>query len=473
MMPTSVSARFLPLAVAALAVIGFVSVLVSSVTSMALTTLAEALGTSMSSIVWVTTVFLLTAGLALPFAGWAVDRFGGRPVLLVGLAVFAAGALGSGSAVTFEQLIAARAVQGLGGGVLESACLALISQITDRRRIGAVMGLMSMVINLAPAVGPVIGAALLSAAGWRSVFLFAVPPILLAGVLLALSLGQWRTSPGTDSSAPGAAQAHRFDLVGLALLGLGFTASLFAIGRLSAGTPWSTLTAGVLGALLLVVYVRRSLRVPAPIIDPRLFTDRRFSGAAAIMGMGGVLLFSTLTLVPLLAARSWDLSGLTEAVPLAAFGTGMLVSMSVAGALSDRVGSRRIVTTAAACSAGSLALLAACAQLLPSPALVCTLLLCLTGLSFGAVSAPTFASIYRILPAAMAGRGTTAVLLVVQLGAALGVTGIGSLVGAVGSRSHTTVLVLLAGLMLTAAGVAALALSREASARHADDRTTR
>jgi MFS family permease len=473
MMPTTVSARLFPLAVAALAIVGFVSVLVSSVTSMALTTLAEAFGTSMSSIVWVTTVFLLAAGLALPFAGWAVDRFGGRSVLLVGLAVFAAGSLGSGSAVTFEQLIAARAVQGLGGGVLEPACLALVSQITDRRRIGAVMGLMSMVVNLAPAVGPVVGAALLSAAGWRGVFLFAVPPVLLAGVLLALSLRRRRTPPGTGSSAAGAARPHRFDLAGLALLGLGFTASLFAIGRLSAGTPWSTLTAGVLGALLLVVYVRRSLRVPAPIVDPRLFTDRRFSGAVAIMGTGGVLLFSVLTLVPLLAARSWNLSGLAQAVPLAAFGAGMLVSMSVAGALSDRIGSQRIVTTAAACSAGSLALLAACAQLLPSPALVCTLLLCLTGLSFGAVSAPTFACVYRVLPEATVGRGTTAVLLAVQLGAASGVTGIGSLVGALGGDSHTAVLVLLAGLMLAAAVIAGLTLSQEAGARHANGGTAR
>ncbi|MFC9087434.1 MFS transporter [Nocardiopsis dassonvillei] len=121
MTPMTASARSLPLAVAALAVIGFVSVPVSSVTSMALAALAEALDTSMSSTVWVTTVFLSTAGLALPFAGWDVDRFGGRPALLVGLAVFAAGALGGGSAVTFEQLIAARAVQGLDGGVLEPA----------------------------------------------------------------------------------------------------------------------------------------------------------------------------------------------------------------------------------------------------------------------------------------------------------------------------------------------------------------
>ncbi|QUX27111.1 MFS transporter [Nocardiopsis akebiae] len=121
MTPTTASARCLPLTPAALAVIGSVSLLASSVTSMALATLAQALGTAMSSLVWVTTVFLLMAGLALPLAEWAVDRFGGRPVLLAGFAVFVAGALGSGSAVTFEQLIAARAVRGLGGGVPEPA----------------------------------------------------------------------------------------------------------------------------------------------------------------------------------------------------------------------------------------------------------------------------------------------------------------------------------------------------------------
>lgn len=461
MTETRVPPRLFPVAIAALAIIGFLSVLVSSVTSMALPTLAAAFGVTMSSVVWVSTAFLLTAGLVLPAAGWAVDRFGGFIVLLIGLAVFATGSLGSGLAGTFEQLIVARAVQGLGGGILEPASLALIAQVTHRNRIGTVMGLMSIVIYLAPAIGPVLGAALVSSSGWRSAFLFAVPPVLLAGTLLAFSLRERTTIRAAEPAASPSTETSAFDLTGLLLLGVGFASVMLAITRISGGELWAPLLAGALGTGALAAYIRRARRVAAPIVDPKLFADRRFSGAVAIMGMGGVALFAILTLAPLLAARSWGLDGLSQTLPLGAFGLGMLVSMGVAGALSDRSDSRRIVTGAAGCTAGVLTALTLTMLLLPSSALIGTLLLLATGMGYGAVSAPTFASIYRVLPRDIAGRGTTTALIAVQVGAGLGATGIGAIVDTLGERAFTLVFALLTGLMLIAAVVARATLPKD------------
>lgn len=456
-------ARSYPLALTALAIIGFVSVLVSSVTSMALPALAHALGTSIGEIVWVTTAFLFAAGLALPAAGWAVDRFGGRPVLLVGLAVFAAGSLASGMAMSFEQLIVTRAVQGLGGGVLEPACLALVSQITDRRRIGTAMGLMSMVINIAPVLGPLVGATLLSTGSWRNIFWFALPPAMLAGMLLILSLRSARPQPARDESQTTTSRPVRLDLIGLILLGAGYAAALFAITQLSGGSLWGVLATGVFGVLLLVAYARRSLRISAPIIDPRLFTDRRFSGAVVIMGLGGLLLFSMLTLTPLMADQVWGLRGLSQAIPLSVFGAGMLVSMSSSGSLSDRIGPRPIVATGAFCTALALGILVLGIHLLSWPFWASMLVLGVSGLSFGAVSAPTFASIYRVLPAARVGAGTTAVLIGVQLSAALGVTGIGVLIDHLAVAAFTTVPLVLGGIMLVTAGIARQNLARRST----------
>jgi len=158
--------------------------------------------------------------------------------------------------------------------------------------------------------------------------------------------------------------------------------------------------------------------------------DRKFSGAVAIMGAGGVLTFSVLTLAPMLAERVWNLEGIAFAMPLGAFGLGMLVSMSISGAVSDRIGPRPIVTVGAAGAAVCLAGLAVLTPELTAPAITGPLLLGVTGVAFGTVSAPTFASIYRILPRASVGRGTTAALIAVQLGAALGVTSIGALIDA-------------------------------------------
>lgn len=445
--------RSYPLALAALGTIGFTSVLVSSVTSMALGALARALGTSLSSIVWVTTVFLLAAGVALPVAGWGVDRFGGRPVLLLGVAVFAAGSLASGLAQNFEQLLGARVLQGLGGGVLEPACLALLSRITDRRRIGAVMGLMSLLINIAPAVGPLVGAVLLSTGEWRVIFLFSVPPALLAGVLLAFSVRHDRPRPEGSEGAP-----SRLDVIGLGLLAVGVAASLLAITLFSGGSLAWALPAGGLGILALGAYGWYSLRVAtAPVIDLRLFTDRRLSGATAIMGLNGLILFAMLTVAPLLAAGVWDLQGLWQAVPLCVFGAGMLVSMTVSGALSDRTGPRPLVVSGAAGTALLLTAFAACVRS-AAPLGVSLVVLALAGLAFGAISAPTFAGIYRVLPPTIAGVGTTAVLIAVQLSASLGVTAIGVMIEVLRGSAFTATTLLLAVLAVATALIAARTL---------------
>lgn len=438
-------ARSYPLALVALATIGFVSVLVSSVTSMALASLAEALDTSTGAVVWVTTVFLLAAGVALPVSGWAVDRYGARSVLLLGVVVFAVGSLLSGLAGSFPELLAARVLQGLGGGALEPACLALLSRITDPRRIGAAMGLVAVLVNVAPAIGPVVGAALLSTGDWRLVFWFAVPPTLLAAGLLVASVRH-------DGPADGDVRS-RLDVPGLVLLAGGFTATMLGLTVLAEGSTTAAALAGVLGLGLLTGYGRYAVRVADPVIDPWLLADRRVAGATGVMAVGGFLVFSVLTVTPLLAARVWDLDGLGQAAPLCAFGGGMLVSMSLAGALSDRTGPRVLVTTGATGTAVMFAVLAA---LLWRDAPVATGLVALgaAGLALGGVSAPTLASVYRVLPAEVVGAGTTAVLIAVQLGASLGVTAVGGLVEVLGRSAYGASALLLAGLALVAGAVA-------------------
>ncbi len=461
---TAVSARHARAAhvpvftITALIVIGFVSVAASSITAMALAPLAGAFAVPMNAVVWVTTVYLLTAGLALPVTGWAVDRFGGRSVLLVGTTVFALGSLASGLTTSFDQLLIARAVQGIGGGSLEPACLALVAQITDRRRVGAVMGLMAAAINVAPVVGPLFGAALLGW-GWRGIFLFAVPPMILAAVLLGTSLGT--PQRGSHGAGLPTGAGRPMDVTGLALLGLGFASVLLAPTLLADGMVPGAVVTGLLGGTMMMAYARYARRTEHPIVDLGVFGDRRFSGAVAVMGIGGVVTFGMLTLLPLMADRSWGLGGLARAIPLGAFSVGMLVSMSVSGALSDRLGSRRIVAVGAGGTAVLMAGVAA-GVALHVPAALCIALFALAGTSFGAVSAPTFASIYRVLPQEMAGRGTTAALIAVQLGAAAGVTGIGALVEARGEAAFTLVLKILSGLMVAAAAIARFAVARDA-----------
>lgn len=269
--------------------------------------------------------------------------------------------------------------------------------------------------------------------------------------------------PAEDGAAREAAVAsaggqgsNRLDVIGLGLLASGVATSLLAVTLLSSGSLIGAVP-GTLGVLLLVAYGRYAWRAAAPVIDLRLFADRRLSGATAIMGLGGLILFAMLTVAPLLAAQAWHLDGLRQAVPLCVFSAGMLVSMTVAGALSDRTGPRPLVVAGAAGTALALGAFAACLRS-GSPFAVSLFLLGLAGSAFGAVSAPTFASIYRILPPAIAGAGTTAVLIAVQLSASLGVTAIGVLIEVLGRSAFPVILLLLAVLAVVAAVLAAWTL---------------
>ena len=137
--------------------------------------------------------------------------------------------------------------------------------------------------------------------------------------------------------------------------------------------------------------------------------------------------------------------------------------MSASGALSDRIGPRSIVAVGAIGAAVSLSALAMTSTALTAPEITGTVLLGMTVLTFGTVSAPTFASIYRILPEVTVGRGATAALFAVQLGAAVGVTGIGTIIDLLGDDAFSVVPAILAALILVSAVIATVALAGRAS----------
>ncbi|MFI7230889.1 DHA2 family efflux MFS transporter permease subunit [Nonomuraea angiospora] len=407
---------------------GLLGILNSTMAAVAIGTLAATFETSLSTIGWTSTGFLLAVTATIPFTTWAVDRFGGKRLWLAGLALFLAGSLGAGAAWDVGALIVFRVVQGFGAGLLDPLVLILLARAAGPRRAGRVMGLMGVVLSLGPVLGPIAGGAVLAGLSWRWMFLLSVPFGLVA-LLLAL-----RVIPADE---PSAGPPARLDVVGLALLGPGFAAVVLALSQTAeqgAFTAWQALLPLGAGLALLLAYAVHALRASAvasgglgtsgnrrtpPLIDLRLFTNRGFTASVAIMGLGGLALFAALFALPLYYQQAHGHGVLAAGLLMAPLGLGGALAMPLAGRLSDRVGARGLAVGGALVA--GLSALAFTRIGADTPELWPALAAFTIGLGSGCFSAPTMGSLYRALPPSMVAQGSSVLYMLNQLGAALGV----------------------------------------------------
>ena len=425
--------------VAALAMAALIAVLDGTAVAASLTTLGTTFTAGVDTVVWVTVGYLISAGLAQPLAGWAADRFGGRRVFLVGLAIFVAGSVLAGFAWSIGALIAFRVIQGFGGGLLEPSALALTARIAPAPLVGRVMGFLSMIINVAPIIGPLFGSFLDSDPWWRGIFLINLP---LGLIVLALAI---RLLPRDKPAATGG----KIDLLGLILLPTGFVALLIALNRAGAGTPlWVTLTFAGAGLILLIGYARHAATTTKqPVLDLSLLRHRGFVGSLVVMTTVGFTMFSQVITLPLYVERVHGLDGVARGILVCALGIGLIVSMSNGGRISDRTGPRILARIGAVVTAAGLLTFALINGFAPLPVLAG--LMIIIGLSFGLVAAPSFASVYRVVPAASIAQATATLFIVVQLAASAGVTVVG-VITALGPQGFSLIFALLAAAQLIA-----------------------
>lgn len=400
-----------------MALAAFMAVLNGTTVTASLEALGPALGTTISGAVWVTTVYLVAASASVPLIGWLTARIGSGRVLQLALVGFAVGSLLCGFAWDLSSMLVFRVIQGVSGGMLEPASIAVIGAITPAARMGRVMGFVSLVINVGPVIGPLLGGVLVGVGAWSWIFWINVPLAVLVG------LAAWRLLPTTEQSGD---RSVRVDLVGLALLPPGFVLLLLGLNRWGAGAAVVVVVAFVvIGAALLALYVPHALRTPTPLLDIRLLKIPSFAAALGVMSVVGLVMYTQLTVLPFLAERSLDLDPLWRAAPVAVLGIGLLISMTIAGNVSDTVGPRVLVRGGAIVTAVAAALIAI-GSATWHPVVIFALIAVL-GLGFGAIASPTFASIYRVLPKESVGQGTAALFIVVQLFASAGVTVVGFL----------------------------------------------
>jgi len=321
--------------IAGVVILGMImSILDTTIVNVALRTLGHDLHSSISQIQWVVTGYLLSLAAVIPVTGWAARRFGAKRVYLVSLVLFTAGSALCAVAASTTTLVLFRVLQGVGGGMIMPVGQLIMAQVAGPKRMGRVMGVVTMPAMLAPILGPVVGGSILQNLHWSWIFLVNLPIGVIAFVLA------WRMLPKTDSG-----EAGRLDIFGLALLSTASTSLVYGLSQL--GTH-SNLMAPIVvwpivaGFVLAGVFCWHALRIERPLLDVRLYANRVF-GAASLTTFGlGAALFGAMILVPLYYQEVRHESVIITGLLVGPQGLGMMLVMPLVSRFTTRFGGGRV-----------------------------------------------------------------------------------------------------------------------------------
>jgi EmrB/QacA subfamily drug resistance transporter len=321
----------------------------ATVVNVALPTIGEDLDAGISSLQWVVNAYTLTLSGFLLLGGSLGDHFGRRRVFVIGVVWFAVASLLCGLAPTDEALIAARALQGVGGALLTPGSLAIIEASFRREDRGAAIGAWSGLGGVTAAIGPFLGGWLVQAATWRLIFLINLP---LAGAVVWMSV---RHVP--ESRDPGA--TGRLDWVGAALAALGLAGVVYALTD-GAGQGWTSppvLLTGLGGVAALAGFLVWERRIPAPMLPLDLFASRQFSAANVVTFVVYGALGGSLFLTPIQLQQVVGYPPVASGVALLPITVLMLLLSARSGRLAARIGPRLPMTLGPLLVAAGFALL--------------------------------------------------------------------------------------------------------------------
>ncbi|MFE7575859.1 MULTISPECIES: MFS transporter [unclassified Streptomyces] len=407
--------RWIALAVLVLAVL--LVAVDATVLGLATPFLSEDLEPTGTQLLWIGDVYSFVIAGLLVSMGSLGDRIGRKKLLLCGATAFGAVSVLNAYAHTPEMMIVARALLGVAGATLMPSTLALIRNLFhDPRERSLAIGIWGAMASAGAAVGPVVGGFLLEHFWWGSVFLINLP---VMAVLVVVGI---KMIPESKNPAPGP-----WDLPSVGLSLVGMIGVVYAIKEMAAhGVGWTPALVGVAGLLALIWFVRRQFRLPAPLLDMRLFHHRGFSGAVladllTILGLSGIVFFLS-QFLQLVQGRGPLEAGLAE-LPAA-------IGAVTAGLLAGTVARRFTVRTVVAGGLGAIGLaLAAVAAVHRDTAypLIGALLL-IVGVGAGFAFTVTSDVILSSVPKEHAGSASAVSETAYELGAALGIALLGSIV---------------------------------------------
>ncbi len=400
----------------------YMSGLDGSVVNALLPVIRRALGTSVAGIEWVVTVYLLVVSGVLLGFGRLGDLRGHRRVYLIGLAGFTVSSALCGLSPSAGWLIGFRALQALAAAMIFSNAPAILTRSFPPEERGRALGLQALMTYLGLSTGPLLGGLLSRHYGWGSIFFINVPVGLLAVTLAHRFVA--RDEPAR-AGVP-------FDLLGATLFFVGLFLLLLGLNQGHAWGWGALATVAVLGAgaAVLAAFVAVESRRVHPVLDLTLFQSVAFSSSVLAATVNYVGNFTVVFLLPFFLIQGRGLSPTQAGLVLTAQPVVMMVSSPLAGALSDRIGSRAPATFGMAVLSAGLWLLSRAGVATPLWHIALTLGFC--GLGLGAFTAPNNSRILGSAPRHRQGIASGVLAAARNVGMVLGV----GLAGAV----YTTVL---------------------------------
>lgn len=404
----------------------FLIVIDMTVLYTALPSLTHDLAATATEKLWIVNAYPLVVAGLLPGLGGLGDRVGHKRMFLSGLAVFGIASLAAAFSPLPETLIAARVLLAVGAAMMMPATLSLIRlTFTDESERAFAIGVWAAVASGGAAMGPVVGGLLLEWFWWGSVFLINVPIVLCALLAGALVLVNRRPR-----------QAHPFDLIGSAQVMLGLVGLVYAIKEVAKRQP-SLPTSGivlVIGGLAMAAFVRRQRRSAHPLIDFALFRNARFtSGVVAALvasaALIGVELVFSQRLQLVLGLSPLEAGLMILPIPAASFIAGPLTGLAM-----PRIGAERVLTSALALTGLALVIYLLTYD---GSAAVWLAVLAVMGFGLGATMTAASSVIMLSAPENQAGMAASVEEVSFELGGALGIAVMGSVMTALYSRAMT------------------------------------
>ena len=392
----------------------FVVILNETIMGVALPKLMEALDISAAAGQWLTTAFLLTMSIVIPITGMLIQRFATRALFIAAMSLFTAGTLISAIAPGFTVLLLGRVVQACGTAIMMPLLMTTVVTLVPAGQRGRLMGRISIVIAVAPALGPTLSGLILELDNWRLLF-FTVLPIaaaaLVLGILRLPNVGEQRRV--------------RIDALSVLLSVVGFGGIVYglsAVGEQASGgetlPPWAPTLIGILSLALFVWRQLRLQREDRALLDLRTFAHRPFALSVLLFVFSAAALFGSLILLPIYVQNVLGFSTLGSGLVLLPGGLVMGILGPVVGRIVDRSGARTALVPGTIVTAIALW----CMALFTDTTSIWQVLATHLALSVGlaGVFTPLFAVSLGSLPGRLASYGSATIATVQQVAGAAG-----------------------------------------------------
>lgn len=256
-------------AILATGLMSFSGVIVETAMNITFPTLMKEFDITTNMVQWMTSIYLLIVAIIVPLSAILKKSFATKKLFLCANLLFITGALIDALAGSFAFLLMGRAIQGIGTGIALPLMFNIILEQVPQSKIGFMMGLANMITGIAPAIGPTFGGIVVSSFGWRWVFYFLLPLLVIS-----LLLGIW----GIEQKS--AIERQKIDGISFAGIAMMFSGLIFGFSNLSSGQflSWQVGGALLFGLIGMIVLIVRSLKIAVPILNLRLFNNQAFAG---------------------------------------------------------------------------------------------------------------------------------------------------------------------------------------------------